>query len=308
MTRLSLVVGLGLAAAVWAQGPVAFEVATIKPDALDQQAVMSGRAGTRIDSARVEMRATPLFRLICAAYGIKPYQLAGPDWLRTTTFTVQAKIPAGVTTDKVPTMLQALLAERFGLKMHHESREQAVLALVQAKGGAKLKESPAVAAPEAANGSAPPMQQMAFPTLQGDVLMSRGPAGILLEMPGGEISGKIRVSVIEGANPKRLHLESSNMSMKTLAELLSTGAVEKVVVDQTGLAGKYEVAVDISEFDAMGIVRQSITFTSMEGGGSDPSGSALRASISNLGLSLEPKKLPIDMVVIDHVERTPTEN
>jgi uncharacterized protein (TIGR03435 family) len=101
--------------------------------------------------------------------------------------------------------------------------------------------------------------------------------------------------------------------MKTLAELLSTGAVDRVVVDQTGLKGNYEIAVDISEFDALGIVRQSITFMNMGGGGnegvaSDPSGSALRTSIQNLGLVLEPKKLPIDMVVIDHVEKTPTEN
>jgi uncharacterized protein (TIGR03435 family) len=316
-----LVLGFGLAAAsfaAWAQAPLEFEVATVKSTVLDMAAMQSGRAhiGTRIDSGRVDIGTAPLFRLICAAYRLKPYQVVGPDWMKTATFDVQGKIPAGVSTDKVPEMLQALLAQRFGLKLHHESREQAVYALVQAKGGAKLTESaPAAPADAAAKTDGPPLPSMAIPTLQGDVQMSKGPQGILLTMPGGEINASIRATPIQGqgSQPKRLHLESSNMSMKTLAELLSTGAVDRVVLDQTGLKGSYDIAIDISEFDAMGIVRQSITFMSMgnegkDGVAPDPSGSALRASIQNLGLSLEAKKLPIDIVVIDHAEKTPAEN
>lgn len=315
-------VGLGttaLAGVLIAQtpAPLEFEVATVKPTVLDMAAMRSGTAhlGTKIDAGRVDIGTAPLFRLICTAYRLKPYQVAGPDWLKTAMFDVQAKIPAGVSTDKVPEMLQALLADRFGLKLHHESREQPVYALVQAKGGAKLKDSAPAATEVDAADPTKPVQEMAIPTLQGDVKISRGPKGINLEMPGGEIGGKVRVTPVQGngSQPMRLHLESSNMTMKTFAELLSTGAVDRTVVDMTGLTGAYEIALDMSEFDAMGVARASITFMNMGDGGaagvaSDPSGSSLRASIQNLGLVLEPRKLPLDMVVVDHAEKVPSAN
>src|SRR5215831_5458035 len=79
-----------------AQSPLAFEVASIKPSApLDMPAVRDGRAhiGTKIDAARVDRGTVSLLRLICAAYQVKPYQVKGPDWLATTTFDIQAKIP-----------------------------------------------------------------------------------------------------------------------------------------------------------------------------------------------------------------------
>jgi uncharacterized protein (TIGR03435 family) len=311
--------------------PVAFEVATIKPSApLDMAAMRAGKAhiGTKIDAARMDMGSASLLRLICNAYKVKPYQVAGPDWLKTTMYDVQAKIPEGVPVDKVPEMLQALLIERFGLKMHHDSKEQPVYALVVAKGGPKLKESAPDATAEALH--SPELQapekaktdSMSFPTAQGDVRLTRGPQGIQLEMPGGEITGKVRLSVNGGGGgvPPRIHLDSSATTMKTFAELLSTGVVDRPVVDMTGLTGRYEIPVDISAEDAMNVARAAMTFLPAGGGGggdaraaqagvaSDPSGTSVFTSIHNLGLKLEPRKLPLDMLVIDHVEKTPAAN
>jgi uncharacterized protein (TIGR03435 family) len=344
--------GLLLTGATLAQtsARLAFEVATVKPSApLDMAALRVGKAhiGTRIDASRVDIGTTPLFNLLCTAYRLRPYQISGPEWLKSTNFDIQAKIPDGVSADKVPDMLRTLLEERFGLQMHHDSKEQSVYALVVAKGGPKLTPSTpvtaaAVAAAEAAAAApkpdaakpgapsgdggkgAPPNpngqpDSLSVPTLQGEVKMSRGPAGISLEMPSGEIMGKIRAMPVRGTGPMRMHLESSDTTMKTFASMLSVGVVDKPVVDMTGLTGSYEIAVDISEFDAMGVVRTSVNFLPTGGGGdggnsgatgvaSDPSGSAIRASIQAMGLSLEPKKLPLDLLVIDHIEKAPTEN
>src|SRR5207248_791060 len=74
-------------------------------------------------------------------YGMKPYQITGPDWMATTRFDITAKIPAGASKDDVNKMLQSLLEDRFKLTSHKTTAEHPVLALVVGKGGSKLKPS-----------------------------------------------------------------------------------------------------------------------------------------------------------------------
>ena len=85
--------------------------------------------------------------LILRAYGVSSLQLAGPEWLRATRFDIAANVPAGATKEQVAEMWRNLLAERFGLKVHHESRETAQFDLVVAKNGPKLKPAPDGGAP-----------------------------------------------------------------------------------------------------------------------------------------------------------------
>ena len=75
------------------------------------------------------------------AYDVKPYQVSGPDWLDTERYDIAAKVPAGATKEQVNAMWQSLLAERFGVTLHHESKEFQVEELVIGRGGHKLKES-----------------------------------------------------------------------------------------------------------------------------------------------------------------------
>ncbi len=315
------------ASTLLAQAPLAFEVATIKPSApLDPLAMRAGKAhiGTKIDSSRVDIGTATLFRLICTAYRLRPYQVAGPDWLKNTVFDIQAKIPDRVSPDKVPEMLQTLLTERFGLKVHHEDKEQPVYALVVGPAGIKMKESPPEPDPPPPPPGTPAPMEMSAPTLQGDVKMTRSAQGLTLQMPEGEIKGKIRISLPgqggEG-KPMRIHLESSGTTMESFAQMLSVGVVDRVVVDKTGLKGAYEVAVDLSQDDAMSVARAAVMNGPMgavmgaggEGGNqaaglSDPSGSAINKSIQDLGLKLEPRRLPLDTLIIDHIEKTPTAN
>ncbi len=328
---ISLLLATGAAIAQPAAAPLAFEAATVKPSApFDVAKARVGQAhiGTRIDASHVDIGTATLFRLICTAYRVRPYQVSGPDWLKTTTYDIQAKIPDGVSPDKVPEMLQTLLAERFGLKLHQEKKDQSVYALVigpGGPGGINMKESAPEAPPPPPAPDAPKPQELSVPTLQGDVKLVRTEKGASIEMPGGEIPGKIRVSVNPpaGSQPPKIHLESSGTTMKSFAEMLSAGVVVRPVVDMTGLTGAYEVAVDLSMDDAMNVARTSVTLLPTGGGGgdggggkdgaaganlADPSGSSIFASIQNLGLKLEPRKLPLELLVIDHMEKTPTAN
>jgi uncharacterized protein (TIGR03435 family) len=141
-----IVLGSLLAAAALAQTAPApqFEVASIKPAPDLLTLIKSGKAphmGIRIDAARVDAGFMDLTDLICVAYKVKPYQVTGPEWIKEGRFDVIARIPAGVSKDLVPEMMQSLLAERFKLKVHCETKDHSAYALLAAKGGFKLKKS-----------------------------------------------------------------------------------------------------------------------------------------------------------------------
>src|SRR4051794_33928733 len=121
----------------------AFEVASIKPsEPITPAMVQSGKihAGMKIDGARVDIGNFSLAQLIAKAYDIKAYQLQGPSWMVPTAqrFDVIANLPAGATKEQVPEMLQALLADRFKLVVHKETKDQKVYGLLVGKTGIKM--------------------------------------------------------------------------------------------------------------------------------------------------------------------------
>src|SRR5580692_12556743 len=137
------------ATAAFAQRRPSFEVATIKPaQPMDPARIVAtmqngGRLamGARIDALRAEYLNVDLKTLLTYAYGVKPYQIAGPDWMSTPRFDVVALMPEGSTKEDAPKMLQSLLEERFKLTIHRSKAEHPVLALVVGKDGPKLKAS-----------------------------------------------------------------------------------------------------------------------------------------------------------------------
>jgi len=74
------------------------------------------------------------------AYNVKPYQISGPDWIQDDRYDVVATAGKAVGVEEIRRMLGSLLAERFHLAFHRETRELPVFALVVAKGGPKFKE------------------------------------------------------------------------------------------------------------------------------------------------------------------------
>jgi len=135
MLRYRLVITAMVGAAAWAQQ---FEVASIKrsdPDHVGVQTFFS-------PGGRFSALTAPLKSLVCFAYQLRDHQVAGgAGWVETEPFDITAKAEGEASYDQLRLMVQALLADRFQLKFHRETREQPVYSLVVAKGGPKVQEA-----------------------------------------------------------------------------------------------------------------------------------------------------------------------
>jgi uncharacterized protein (TIGR03435 family) len=140
MSRLAIAAAFTGVCAVWGQSaaPMAFEVASVKQAAPNRgQARRRPTAGTD----RIDFQNVTLWYCISYAYGMKSYQMSGPGWLRTERYDIVAKGPEGTRRADLPKMMQALLVERFQLRVHEETREMPTLALIPGNDGPKLKEA-----------------------------------------------------------------------------------------------------------------------------------------------------------------------
>ncbi|MGH9480894.1 MAG: TIGR03435 family protein [Terriglobales bacterium] len=144
----------GTRLACTAQAPNAFGAASVK----DFRFGKSGPpAPFRTDPAGLHVAGTSLRILICRAYSIEEYQLVGgEDWTRTEGFSIDASTDAPASTTQVLLMLRGLLAQRFGLRLAHETRTTPVFALVVAEGGPKLRELAVGEQPMPGAGTVPP--------------------------------------------------------------------------------------------------------------------------------------------------------
>ena len=116
----SIVLSVLAAVLAFGQTRPEFEVASIRPAAVQTQ---SATAGVRIDGSQVRMSNFSLKDAVAAAYRVKFNQVVGPDWISSQRFEFSAKLPDGGSPTEVPAMLQALLGDRFQLKVHRETRE-----------------------------------------------------------------------------------------------------------------------------------------------------------------------------------------
>jgi uncharacterized protein (TIGR03435 family) len=283
-------IGLLTASVGLAQTPgqkLEFEVASIRPsqtDAPDSAVAL----GLRLDGAQARIGSLPLRDYIAMAYRIKTYQVAGPDWLATQKFNVNAKLPERSTVDQIPGMLQALLEERFALKFHREPKEMSVYALVLGKPPLRLKES-------RVDPDAP------VPTGAVNVSASGSAAGVAVNLGNGSsytfASGK---------------LEAKKISGRILADMMERYA-DRPILDMTGLTGDYDFNFEVTPEDYQslliraavnsGVVLPPQALRLLDNGG-NPLGDAL----AQLGLRLDSRRAPVDVFVIDQVLKTPTEN
>ncbi len=230
-----------------AQAP-AFDVASIKPTRSE------GRVSSiRNSTGRITMENVSLRKLTLWAYGIpddREYALIAPDWLATERFDIQATFPADTTPDQVRPMAQRLLAERFQLKLHPESRECSIYALVVARSGPKI-----------------------HPVEDGQARTSSGPG----------------------------RFEATKITMQKLADMLARFTGQKVV-DDTGLEGVYDFTLEWSP-------EQTKIPLPEDGAAAAPSGPSVFTAIQEqLGLKLEGRKGSVEVLVVDHMEKTPTAN
>jgi uncharacterized protein (TIGR03435 family) len=252
ITAAALLVALALLAA-----GQSFEVASIRAGALqDGAGEGSSRESIGTTPDTLVMRSVTLRACMSWAYNVQEYQIDGPASIAVERYDIAAKASKPATVEELKTMLRALLAERFRLSLHHETKLLSALALGVAKGGPKLQESaesgPGEMRPNKASMSARHTSMQEF---------------------AGSLAGPLRNPVVDLRNP---------------------------VVDKTGLTGRYDFTVDLMAYfpDNPGAKGGAIDFVEI-------SKSAFR---DQLGLTLEPRKEAIEILVVDHVEKAPTEN
>jgi uncharacterized protein (TIGR03435 family) len=281
------------AAGLFAQGAAPrpeFEVASVKPSV----AASSGgqvHVGVQIDGAQVHCTYLSLKDYIRIAYQVKDFQVTGPDWMASERFDIHAKLPAG-SRGQFREMLQKLLEDRFQIKMHRASKEFPVYAVVVGKGGLKLKESPLDPEPEGAEGGRGAV----------NVTASGGRGGTTVNYGRG--------AYFTLADNK---FEARKLSMEALADSLGR-FMERPVVDMTELKGTYDLSLEFTpeEYRVL-LIRMALSAgvnlpaeaMKLLEGASDES---LFKGLQQLGIKLESRKAPLDVIVIDSATKTPIEN
>jgi uncharacterized protein (TIGR03435 family) len=271
-------------------GQAQFEVASIRPSAGPGAERMA--VGVHIDGARIRCTSLSLKDYITSAYNLKIYQVVGPDWIGGERFDVQATLPPGATAEQVPDMLKALLADRFGMKFHRETRDFPVYGLLVAKGGLKMKES-------APDPDASPEKEKA-PSV--NVSGSGGRGGVHIEYGHG--------SFFTMADNKFI---ARKLPMGSFTEVLARFE-DRPVVNMTELTGSYDFDLEFTQEDYMAMLIRS----AISAGVTMPpealrmlsgsSGDSLLNALARLGLKLETRKAPLEVLVIDRIEKAPTEN
>jgi uncharacterized protein (TIGR03435 family) len=264
-----------------------FEVATIRPSAV--QELVS--AGVHIDGAQVRCASLTLKDYIGIAYRVKMYQVSGPDWMASDRFDIAATVPAAVPTTQFPEMLQRLLEERFQLKMHRDKKYFPVYVLEVAKGGLKMQENPPDPDAAKVDAKAPV-----------NVSGSGSAQGISIDLGRG--------SSYTFANNK---FEAKRLTMAALAGNLER-FTDRPIVDMTDLKGTYNFTLEVTPED----YRTMLIRAGLNSGVSLPpqalrlldgaSISSLVDSAQKLGIKVDARKAPLDVLVVDDARKTPTDN
>jgi uncharacterized protein (TIGR03435 family) len=269
MKRLALLLSISVTVAAQT-----FEVASVKPAAPYNGGPIhigtSGGPGTD-DPGRLTFSNATLKMILTHAFGVESYQIVGPDWLNIDMFDISAGVPPGTTREQMDVMLRNLVMERFRMTTHREKQELPAYVLTVSKGGPKMK----VADPaNAAKG--PPSGTQSTPGIT-KVTCNRCTISRFVGMLG---------------NPNG-----------------------HIIFDETGLPGTYDFVLTFEpEF---GKCRGCVA----GGGNGDPTPPPIAPDPSveppplltiavrqQLGLNLEQKKKPVDVIVVDRIEKTPAEN
>jgi uncharacterized protein (TIGR03435 family) len=260
--------------------PPKFEVAAIKPSTLLPREYPGGPHYV-LTPSRVDLQAVSLKVLITVAYGVEAFQVSAPEWALLTRFDILAKPPQGAAKDQLPGMIRNLLEERFHAKVHQEMRETAVYALVVAKDGPKLND---------ADPNAPgPDQQR--PPKKGLVAITHTENGVI---------------TVSASSGKTL-LETDCASMLDLARYLRN-YFDLPLVDRTGLTGLYQFSFEVAPPGLIGGRRGALADAFPADAASDPGGVSIFASIQKLGLRIEKRKAPLEHIVVDAIDKSPTSN
>jgi uncharacterized protein (TIGR03435 family) len=311
MQRITFVVTLvfvgALAYSQTVDRSLTFEAASVKaavPPTPDGRGMImiqgpSGGPGTK-DPGRIHYPFMTMKNILMNAYDVKNFQIVGPSWLDTERFDITATMPPNATKEQFRVMLQNLLAERFKLTVHRDAKELPMYLLTVAKSGMKMKESADVAPPKD-DVEQPPTPLPSQPKIGADGFP------ILPPRPAGS---PIAMIIMNG----RARLIAQQNTIQELADRL-TSLTNRPVTDATALKAKYDFTLTFTP-EGMNGPMGPITPPPSAGVNGAPGGGADAETLpdifgavqAQLGLKLEAKKGPVEMIVIDHIEKIPTEN
>lgn len=268
-----------------------FEVASVKrtPPPEPNARVFFGppRGGPGTSSpGQISWTNAALRNILMTAYDVQTFLITAPDWLATERYDIVAKVPADATKNQVNVMWQNLLKERFGLVLHHESKELPVDELTVAKGGSKLKETE--------DPNIEPLTPVAGPPrVSNDGVQQLNGSGAI-------------VTIFPGANGATARMVARALPSSEIAIRLAN-SLRRPVIDKTGLTGKYDFTLEFT-LDTTGIALPPGFLTATENNTSDPGSDIASAVEKQLGLKLTSTKAKLDVIVVDHAEKIPTEN
>jgi uncharacterized protein (TIGR03435 family) len=293
IARASLATLLSVAFISFALGQT-FEVASVKPSDPAGQGrggAPQGGPGTA-DPGRITRSRVTLQSLIREAYGVDFDQIQAPGWISEEHYDVRATVPAGATKDELKVMFQHLLEERFKLALHHITKDHPVYELTIAKGGAKLKENtdPNLEPSRLGDPKLPPDRD-GFPQIP------PGKSG----MASAPVNGLNRMTVRGMPLSMLLFQVGAQLGTITGQNTYAPGRI----VDKTGLTGNYDFNLEFAGGFGIGAALS----LPASADASEPSGPSLIEAIEKqLGLKLTKVNSPVDVLVIDHAEKAPTEN
>lgn len=284
-----------------AAAPLSFEVASIKPSAAENGVFMV-RIGTS-PGGRWTATGITVGMLIQQAYDVKDYQISGaPSWLNSERYDIVAKADTpNITRDMAKVLLQSLLAERFKLQIHRETKELPIYALLVGKNGHKLHESEVK--PATQSDSQPPNPSKPAQTGGG----GGGVAGGLVSVgPGGKVvDGEAPVKSGSMIRMGRGQLNAQMTTVSAIAGMLAQ-QLGRPVIDKTDLKGNFDFSLqwtpdETQRGPGFGGMERPATDSPLPGDTSGPS--IFTAVQEQLGLRLEATKGPVEILVIDHIEK-----
>jgi uncharacterized protein (TIGR03435 family) len=281
-----------------------FEVASVKPCEsrsfpLGNRGGGPGPAGNRGGSpggaspGRLTLNCQGLMGLIRAAYLLHgaPGAFAesvlstpiegGPDWVRSERYTIDAKADDGSSSTALMQgpMMQALLEDRFKLKIHRQTREIPIWALTLAKGGPKLARFQ--------EGSCIPVAITSLPT------------------PQPLAPGETRCEVVAGLSGPNMVINAQGVTIDEFSRVFLNIVAGRPIIDKTGLTGRFTIDL---EYAPPPVDPARTGLAALQAAAGEPTAAEIFTAIQEqLGLKLEPAKGPGEFLVIDHVER-PSEN
>ncbi len=277
-----------------------FEVASIRAAGqkppytpIPAAGVINGGPGTT-DPTRMTYTWVLVRRLLMEAFKMPLDQLSGNDWVmgQDARFDITANVPAPATKEQANEMLLNLLTERFHLKYHREKKDFDMWTLTVAKGGAE--------------DSGPLKCQAGRRPKTAPSRVTRAGGGATGSRRISSTAGRTTQRAREGRHERRDVLPgvSGCRLPQSLLGMLQFPARRDAPIDKTGLTGQYDFTLEFAQTGLPGIMGRG-------GAGPDAASDPAPDFILNaqqLGLKLEKSKVPLDVIVIDHMDKEPTEN